>query len=301
MGVRMILTCPSCATRYVVPDSAIGHEGRRVRCASCKHSWFQEGAELAARPGPASQIIAEERAVVVAPVSPAPAAPDPVSPVDITSVEPAPSPAAVTADAPTGTVPDAAPLPVAAPVAEPAPALSPVPEAVATASSAPERDNFADYAAAEFVRPRCRPRRNPARYWTIGAILFALVAAAAGGALWHFGPPAWAVNLGLAVDRQQPQLLFYLPKEPERRKLPTGEEYFAFSGRIVNSADQELTVPPIVVELRDAQGRLVFSWITKADKARLKPNEEARVSESRLDIPKNARNLSLKFVDDSGG
>ena len=40
---------------------------------------------------------------------------------------------------------------------------------------------------------------------------------------------------------------------------------------------------------------------TKADKARLKPNEEARVSESRLDIPKNARNLKLKFVDAGGG
>lgn len=146
-----------------------------------------------------------------------------------------------------------------------------------------------------------RPRRNPARYWTMGAILFALLTASAGGALWYFGPPGWAVSLGLAANQDQPQLLFYLPKEPERRKLPTGEEYFAFSGRIVNSADRELPVPPIVVELRDAQGRLVFSWITKADKARLKPNEEARVSESRLDIPKNARNLKLKFVDASGG
>ena len=56
-------------------------------------------------------------------------------------------------------------------------------------------------------------------------------------------------------------------------------------------------MPPVVVELRDDQGRLVFSWMTKADKGQLKPNEEARVSESRLDIPKNARNLELRFVD----
>ncbi|MEQ1499247.1 MAG: MJ0042-type zinc finger domain-containing protein [Novosphingobium sp.] len=45
----MIISCPACATRYVVPDSAIGIEGRTVRCAKCRHAWFQDGPEVAAK------------------------------------------------------------------------------------------------------------------------------------------------------------------------------------------------------------------------------------------------------------
>jgi predicted Zn finger-like uncharacterized protein len=50
----MILECSQCRTRYLVPDSAIGAEGRTVRCASCKHSWFQapEILDLTSRAGP---------------------------------------------------------------------------------------------------------------------------------------------------------------------------------------------------------------------------------------------------------
>jgi predicted Zn finger-like uncharacterized protein len=38
----MILTCPACATRYVVDPKAIGVSGRTVRCARCHKSWHQD-------------------------------------------------------------------------------------------------------------------------------------------------------------------------------------------------------------------------------------------------------------------
>lgn len=37
----MILTCPQCQTRFLVPSTAIRAEGRKVRCAQCKHEWVQ--------------------------------------------------------------------------------------------------------------------------------------------------------------------------------------------------------------------------------------------------------------------
>jgi len=37
----MIVTCPSCAKRYMLDDALLPKEGRQVRCITCLHIWHQ--------------------------------------------------------------------------------------------------------------------------------------------------------------------------------------------------------------------------------------------------------------------
>src|SRR5437899_686182 len=48
----MILTCPSCDTRYSVDGSKFPAAGRTVRCAKCGHSWHQVGGTPETEPEP---------------------------------------------------------------------------------------------------------------------------------------------------------------------------------------------------------------------------------------------------------
>lgn len=264
----MILACPSCQTRYVVPDTAIGPNGRTVRCANCRHSWFQEPALGAAAippaPTPASAPVPEPDPVRTADdgPSPAPVAPPPVPPV-------------------------------VAPAEEPAAPPPPPPEAfAATAEPAPR----AMPAAADEPLPFRRARRNPAKRWTMVAAAAAVLMIGATGALFYYGLPSWAQGLGLPGAADEPDLVIELPPNQDHRELADGTIYFAASGVIINPTDREQRVPPILAELRDAQGTIVYSWTIKPPVRMLPPNEKVNFSEAKLDIPRRATQLTVSWA-----
>lgn len=55
----MILTCPSCGTRYQVDGARFAAPGRNVRCAKCSHVWFQGPLEAEREPEPEIEPVVE--------------------------------------------------------------------------------------------------------------------------------------------------------------------------------------------------------------------------------------------------
>ncbi|MGO4727827.1 MULTISPECIES: DUF3426 domain-containing protein [unclassified Inquilinus] len=66
----MIVTCPSCSTRYLVDPAAIGHDGRRVKCARCGHLWRESSVEVvAAAPASPHSVLVGPAAAQAAPAA----------------------------------------------------------------------------------------------------------------------------------------------------------------------------------------------------------------------------------------
>jgi hypothetical protein len=138
--------------------------------------------------------------------------------------------------------------------------------------------------------PPFRPRRNWLRIWTYAGVVFALVAAGLIVALSYFGLPDWVPVSKPTFAMNEPDLQLDFPAgQQERRQLPNGTEFFGASGTVTNTGSTAHNVPPILIVLRDAHDRIVYSWEVYPPKRTLAPGESVSVNEAVTDVPRSAK------------
>lgn len=286
----MILTCPACATQYRLKDDAIPPEGRQVRCAACKHKWHEDGAGApladsgdAATPWP----VAEPRVTMDDGVGVAPPPPDTEHVEEIVATVPEDAAREqMIAENPMPEVPREDdwtrqdPEPEAPVAAQWGAAAEPYP---------PEDHGFAAIPAMHDDDEE----RGSWLGWIIGVIVVVIAAAAA---FYYLAPAEYKARAGIAeVGESQLELML---TTSDRQKLASGNELLAISGRVINSTDQVLAVPPIQAELRDpADNRLVYHWTIAPPARSLQPGAAASFNSAELDVPKGGvLSLSLRFA-----
>ncbi len=254
----MILTCPACQKKYLIPDSAIGIEGRQVRCAACRHSWFEAAPAHVFPP----ESMADEPA--------APAA--------------APAPVAVPA---TVAVPEAEkPLPPSWATQPPEPVA---PSAASDAAFADDQDPYAHEAP-------FRPRRNTSRRWTIAAVLVSVLLFAGLGAVYYFATPNFLAKLGIPVgDIDTPLIIQVNSDRGPKDGMPATPQFVTIHGQIINPTDQAQRVPDIISELLDAHGRVVYSWTITPPRRTIGPKGRQPIDDTAVNIPQSASEAKLTF------
>lgn len=151
-------------------------------------------------------------------------------------------------------------------------------------------DTFDEDRSSFAHEPLLKARRNPAKMWTIAAALFALVSLGAIAATAWYGLPDWMPFARQTFAEDQPGLVLEFPaKRQDRRKLPDGTEFFGASGTITNVGRSARSVPTILIVLRDARERIVYSWEVAPPKRVLAPGEAVSINEAVTDIPPSAK------------
>lgn len=318
----MLIVCPSCASSYVLDDARIGPAGRRVRCASCRETFFVSLPEDNAPafpaasepevPAQADDIALSEAETTDAdslwnnpPESEAPQAEG----TDATAGDPAPMPddAALRAEdaafeealeaqwrdeeaaGPKGAVAEHWPDKPAIPRDLEAEAKAAAPAAAAGGKAA-----RAEKKPKVPIRPRLRVQ--PAAALLVLGFVPALAGLLLGRAqIVRLLPEAAAiyaaigmpVNLrGFAFENVRSELV----REGEARLL-------VVEGEIANIRDTSLAVPPVLIGVMGEGANPLYRWTADPDQATLAPGARTRFKARLVSPPQEGRQVLVRFAD----
>jgi predicted Zn finger-like uncharacterized protein len=285
----MILTCPACGTQYVVKDGAIPEGGRKVRCASCRHSWHQdpppleledpidaEDAEQAEEAAAAGFAEPQTEAEVLPQDYPEPddyGAAEPAAPFDEAVGDSGSAYAPVYEEPPASNVDD-----------------RPEPDSEWADIQPPAEDVDDDFSPFAPREPAGRKRRSP----LVAILIVIVLVAALAAAFWFLAPPEWKARVGLAETSQTP-LQLMMTHSDRQTIAPGNSELLAVSGRVINPTTKAQRVPPIQAELRSKSGKLVYRWTIAPPTATLGPGASTPFNSAEVNVPAGGEELTVSL------
>jgi predicted Zn finger-like uncharacterized protein len=170
------------------------------------------------------------------------------------------------------------------------PSVAPIP----VSPPAPESSDPVDLVEAREEAP-VRRKRGP---WLLFALVVLVVILGGIAATILLGPQQVASRLGIGEHRVP--LGIAITREPDWRMIAGGSQLFAVSGRIWNPTKEEQPVPDIRAELKNAQGKTVYSWTITRPVPRLAPGATASFDGAAVDVPASSSNVSVTFAGADG-
>ncbi len=253
----MLITCPTCASSYRVEIGRVGMEGRSVRCAACRETWFITPAEvLAAHAAELAETDADQ-------------------------------PSAADWQEASAEVREA----VGADVVE---NLPPEPPAAQARRSLGKSTGKFPGKSRKTVR-RGLPRFSPALAAGLALVALLPLACLARGAVVRAVPQSAALyaGIGLPVNLRGLEIRDVVAfRNPAQDGRPAE---LVLEGDLVGLARETAPVPPLAVEVLDAEGRSLRGFAVAAPRAALAQGESARFRASLADPPVGGRGLRIRF------
>lgn len=303
----MLIVCPNCATSYMIDPASIGPDGRLVRCARCRTTWFAGDAAGAGAPQFADTMSAEAPADSDA----LPAfSTEPVAAQSQAETGSAESPPAADwaafetgADAPDfGRELPPPPSMTDAPSLVPPIGHPPLPENGHAGSEAEDIETFA--ARRNRLQGKRKQKTRSSRWTAVILVLFACNVALIGARseVVRYLPQTASLFAAIGLPVNLRHLNFADVRIA--KETADGASGLTIEGKIVSAGNRPVEVPRLRFAARNASGQEIYSWTAKPERSVLGPGESVEFHSHLAAPPADANDVMVRFLgaqDVAGG